>query len=176
MAVITCSRCGRVQSQTYNINVCHSCLAMGDIEIKMEAVEQCIKNYDKEEIVGVLKGLGISLNTDTLKILAIREYTIKYPSAKVFEVQQNLCIPGEDLDRYIEEGSLQLIYEEDGVKVAKTPEKKENKRKQQTISQLAEIYNTNNKRGPREFYNGKSKLVEDLKKRKEMLNKDEKER
>ena len=113
----------------------------------------------------------ISLSDDKIKILAIKKYLEKYPDAKVDEVCRMLNITREKINQFVEQGSIRLIYDKDGIVVPFKDDKEDsekNKKRRMLISQLANMdrYSSseNNTRSSINNKSEKSKLVTDLEK------------
>ena len=117
----------------------------------------------------------IRFGGDDAKLLAIRMYIEKYPNAKYSEVGKALGISYDDMNRFIERGSLRLIQDPQGeliISKHKDEKKEQNEGKRKIISQLASEYNKASQNQRRDRYD-KSRLVEDLEK---LRNSREKER
>ena len=105
----------------------------------------------------------IKRNDDRIIILAIKKYLDLYPDAKMKEVSKVLGIKMETIDRLIDEGSIQVIYDDNGIKKIVNERKensRENKRKKfiKEMSEYREKQNINKKTPGI----GKSQLVKDL--------------
>ena len=96
---------------------------------------------------------------DQILIYAIKQYLEKNPGAKVREVKRDLKIEQLTMDRLLNEGSLLLVNGTDLERVEPNRTSSEHERKVQGLrSQLANP-------GRYGGYNTRSKLVEDLEKR-----------
>lgn len=96
---------------------------------------------------------------DQILIYAIKQYLEKNPGAKVRDVKRDLKIEQVTMDRLLKEGSLLLVNGTDLERVEPNRTSSEHERKVQGLrSQLA---------NPSRYggYNTRSKLVEDLEKR-----------
>lgn len=96
---------------------------------------------------------------DGVKILAIKKYLEKYPGSTIIDLVKNLGIRQKDVDRFVEDGSLKLIYDSNGIIITdeKPKEIEKSKEHRKNISELQKLYNTAKKREDE-----KSKLVSDL--------------
>lgn len=141
----------------------------------MEFVTCCICGNRVQQSNGIdICGVCVKTQGDRIKILAIKKYLDIYPEATVQDVLKNLAVRQSDIDRYVKEGSVRLIYSKEGMKVvnAKKEEKEfknssEEDRKKQVISELAKAYNPyvgkdRNIKGTKKL---QSKLVYDLDRR-----------
>lgn len=111
----------------------------------------------------------IKLGNDKVKILAIKKYLEKHPEAKFKEVSQALGIRREIMDRFVKEGSLRLIENEEKLAIANQNKDEENekdanrsKQRRNLIRQLADMDNYSKQRFSKEE---RSKLLIDLEKR-----------
>lgn len=99
---------------------------------------------------------------DAILIYAIKKYLEKHPGVKVREVKKDLRIEQKTMDRLLKEGSLQLVNGTDLESLEPIKPDTPDDRKRQKIQNLrSQLANPNSYGG----YYGKSKLVEDLEKR-----------
>ena len=105
-------------------------------------------------------------NDDRIRILAIKNYLELFPDAKLSEISNNLGIKMDILNRLIDEGSLQIIYDENGERKILNKSKDENaweKKRKQFIKDM-NVYRNNNNMTTKNPNIKKSRLVEDLNK------------
>lgn len=105
----------------------------------------------------------IKRNDDRITILAIKKYLELYPDASMHEISENLGIKMDTIDRLIDEGSIQVIYDDNGIrKIAN--ERKENPREEKRKKFIQEMseYRSAQKIDKKVPTIEKSKLVKDL--------------
>lgn len=100
---------------------------------------------------------------DRITILAIKKYLDLYPDAKMAEISEELGIKMETINRFIDEGSIQVIYDDDGIaKIVN--DRKENPfevKRKKFLKEMSE-YRRNQDVTKKSPNIGKSKLVKDL--------------
>ncbi len=101
---------------------------------------------------------------DSVKIYAIKKYLEKHPGTKLREISEKLKIDMKTLDKYVEEGSIQLV----GAVELDEKEKNRQRKVENLRQQLSnmENYDTSTKANtPYRSRYGNSQLVLDLQKR-----------
>lgn len=115
-------------------------------------------------------GVCVKSKGDRIKILAIKKYLELNPKATVQEVIRDLMVTQRDIDRFVRDGSLKLVYSKEGNKVVNAKIENENRKKESereqkknTLSDLAKLYKNADRTENEE--RGNSKLIRDLNKR-----------
>ena len=106
----------------------------------------------------------LQLENDAIRIYAIKQYLEKNPDAKFKEVKEALNIDQQTMDRFLREGSIELVGKSDIEKVEREERAKkiENLRKQMSSNGLYNNLATKTNAGPRNYYSYGSQLVKDL--------------
>ena len=111
----------------------------------------------------------IKRGNDAIKIYAIKKYLEKNPDARIREIREALEIDQETLDRFLKDGSIELVTNVDTEKMRRI-ERLENFRKQVNASGIYgnkqnNTYNSTNRNT--NYYNQRSQLLYDLERKRE---------
>lgn len=109
----------------------------------------------------------IKIGNDKTKILAIKKYLEKYPDVNIKDISKYLYISRSDLDRFIEEGSIDLIQDGNKICISQNTDDRD-KRRELFKKQITTFYpNSSNVNQNRRNINLRSQLVKDLEQKKE---------
>lgn len=107
----------------------------------------------------------IRMGNEGTKILAIKKYLEKHPNATVDDISNSLYMDRTDVDKFIKQGSISLIPDENKISILQNTndkDKNRDKKREQFIKQIADFSSNSSSVNSNYIANNKSKLVRDL--------------